>query len=74
MFPIDSNNSDIITCFADDNANNGIINPRNPYTNEFLSVEKLIKSGHILVADMLKALEDDNYYKNHFQKLLNLDE
>lgn len=72
LFPVDCDDRGVITYFSDDNGhpNDGILNPRHPITNAVLHVDELIKSKHICVADMLKAIEDDEYYVQHLKWLL----
>jgi hypothetical protein len=76
LFPVDCDDCSVITYFADDNGHptDGILNPRHPITNAIGNVDALIKSKHICVADMLKAIEDDEYYVQHLKCLLQRNE
>ncbi len=72
LFPCNRNDHSIITYFADDNGDpsDGIINSRHPLTNAVLDTKQLIENGHICVVNMLKAIENDEYYVNHVRLLL----
>lgn len=64
LFPVDVWDADCLSLFADDNANpkDGILNPRDPVTNESQDVEFLIDTDYIRVVNTLEAIENDDYF------------
>jgi len=69
LFPIDIHDKEVVSLFFDDNGDNGIINPRDPVSVHPIAVDDLIENGNILVVDMLKAIEYDNYFINHITSM-----
>ena len=72
LFPIDTQDESVISLFADDNADprDGILNPRNPHTNESLDTQTLIDADCVRIVDPLQAIEQDNYFADYFHAMI----
>jgi len=72
LFPIDINDHDVISLFADDNGHprDGILNPRHPHTNAELDIQELINADYVRIVDTIEALERDDYFVSYFQAML----
>jgi len=72
LFPIDAEDYNVISLFADDNAHpqDGILNPRHPHTNESLDTQTLIDADYVRIVDPLQAIEQDDYFVDYFHAML----
>lgn len=75
-FPIDINDTEVISMFFDDNiiedpsSINNIVNPVDVKTGKSLNVADLITRKNIVVVDTIRAILDTNYYINKVKALL----
>lgn len=72
LFPINTYNSDILTMFFDDNANDQdkpIISPIF-HNGELLNTQELIRSGHIVSVNTKEAILNPDYFIEKVQKMV----
>jgi len=75
VFPIDLEDSSVVSIFFDDNvvlapgSPTNIVHPVHPTTGEQLEVADLVETGHIVRVDTLQAILDDNYFIDRIDRL-----